>query len=489
VYITGISVGLPGHPSTGISGNGKLFGPLELERLIEGENCIEILSIESKKKLLAKKIVMKRRATCNSTITNGSSVTTTTENIQLAAQMGSIDLVEQYSLPKNLVESMDESTQIAVAAGLEALLNAGLINQDHSCENTTTSKWLLAPEYQETTGIIYATSYPTMASVTSEISRFYETCSKKDYEFDRKFLFRVLVLANAQLAQIIGARGPNTQINAACASTTQAISFAKDWLQLGKCERVIVIASDTASSENLLSWIGGGFQALGAASISPTVEKAALPFDARRNGMIVGAGAVGIVLESSTSFNKRSFNNVNNKPIRVRGVVKLLACYCSNSAYHGASLEVNHVTQEFEKFFTSLYKEYGISKKEFVQNGVYYSHETFTNASATTSCAFVEVEALRRVLGSELIQELMITNTKGFTGHPMGVSFEDVAAIQGLRVGKIPPVANFKQHDPNLNQGQPLRLSSGGIFVHRYALRFAAGFGSQLAFSFYALHQ
>jgi 3-oxoacyl-(acyl-carrier-protein) synthase len=83
----------------------------------------------------------------------------------------------------------------------------------------------------------------------------------------------------------------------------------------------------------------------------------------------------------------------------------------------------------------------------------------------------------------------MITNTKGFTGHPMGVSFEDVAAIQGLRVGKIPPVANFKQHDPNLNQGQPLRLSSGGIFVHRYALRFAAGFGSQLAFSFYALHQ
>ena len=43
----------------------------------------------------------------------------------------------------------------------------------------------------------------------------------KEYEFDRKFLFRVLVLGNAQLAQLCGARGPNAQTNAACAGTTQ----------------------------------------------------------------------------------------------------------------------------------------------------------------------------------------------------------------------------------------------------------------------------
>ena len=43
----------------------------------------------------------------------------------------------------------------------------------------------------------------------------------QDYVFDRKFLFRVLVLGNAQLAQLAGCRGPNTQTNAACAGTTQ----------------------------------------------------------------------------------------------------------------------------------------------------------------------------------------------------------------------------------------------------------------------------
>ena len=48
------------------------------------------------------------------------------------------------------------------------------------------------------------------------------------YEFDRKFLFRVLVLGNAQLAQLAGCRGPNTQTNAACAGTTQAIAMAQD---------------------------------------------------------------------------------------------------------------------------------------------------------------------------------------------------------------------------------------------------------------------
>jgi hypothetical protein len=48
-----------------------------------------------------------------------------------------------------------------------------------------------------------------------------EETTVKGYEFDRKFLFRVLVLGNAQLAQLAGCRGPNTQTNAACAGTTQ----------------------------------------------------------------------------------------------------------------------------------------------------------------------------------------------------------------------------------------------------------------------------
>jgi len=82
------------------------------------------------------------------------------------------------------------------------------------------------------------------------------TASTGPYEFDRKFLFRVLVLGNAQLAQLAGCRGPNTQTNAACAGTTQAIGMAQDMLISGRAQRVVVVAGDNGSGGTLLPWLG-----------------------------------------------------------------------------------------------------------------------------------------------------------------------------------------------------------------------------------------
>ena len=73
--------------------------------------------------------------------------------------------------------------------------------------------------------------------------------------------------------------------------------------------------------------------------------------------------------------------------------------------------------------------------------------------------------------------------SQGFTGHAMGVSFEDVAAVEVLRRGILPPTANTGTADPTLGK---LNLSRGGAFAAKYALRFAAGFGSQVAFALYA---
>jgi len=80
-------------------------------------------------------------------------------------------------------------------------------------------------------------------------------------------------------------------------------------------------------------------------------------------------------------------------------------------------------------------------------------------------------------------KHLLILNTKGFTGHPMGVSFEDVVAAEVLMSGLVPPVANFSQTDPAL--GEDIRISTGGEYRCKYALRFAAGFGSQVALALY----
>ena len=66
------------------------------------------------------------------------------------------------------------------------------------------------------------------------------------YAFDRRFLFRVLSMGHSQFAELVGARGPNTQVNSACASTTQAIALAEDWIHAGRCRRVVIVAADDA---------------------------------------------------------------------------------------------------------------------------------------------------------------------------------------------------------------------------------------------------
>lgn len=89
---------------------------------------------------------------------------------------------------------------------------------------------------------------------------------------------------------------------------------------------------------------------------------------------------------------------------------------------------------------------------------------------------------LRKVFGEDL-KHLLILNTKGFTGHPMGVSFEDVVASEVLVTGLVPPIAHYSSVDPSL--GTDLKMSRGGRYPCKYAIRFAAGFGSQIALALY----
>ena len=106
---------------------------------------------------------------------------------------------------------------------------------------------------------------------------------------------------------------------------------------------------------------------------------------------------------------------------------------------------------------------------------VFVSHETYTPARGGSASA--EIHALRRVFGDDADQ-IVIANTKGFTGHAMGTGIEDVVAVKALETGCVPPVANFKEVDPELG---PLNLSKGGAYPVEYALRLGAGFGSQIS--------
>ena len=538
--ITGTSAGLPHGDDVG-----EVFDPSNLKKLVEGNiQCIRPISGTVRAEMLEKNVVQLKKYPGGKT--ERFPISSDKDVIKVAAQLGTFDLNVSYGVPVGLAQTMDIAAQVAVAAGLEALKSAGLV----SGKSNDPSEWKLPEQYRDTTGVVYASSFPAMDAAVGEVMRFLQsktvgaqtaerllftlrsrllrvspdrqlgdddeaafarllmrvrevegggnnssasddvsvssTASTGPYEFDRKFLFRVLVLGNAQLAQVAGCRGPNTQTNAACAGTTQAIGMAQDMLISGRAERVVVVAGDNGSGGTLLPWLGSGFRALGAATTKEAVEDASCPFDKRRSGMIMGAGGIGMVLETESSCQERmNFPAAPGcQPCQIRA--RLLATQYSNSAFHGAALDRKHIASELKRFLNDVELVHGISKAEIATHGVYFSHETSTHASPAASCAGNEVAALRSAFGDDLLSKLLILNTKGFTGHPMGVSFEDVAAVEVLMRQVVPPMPNYKEVDEYLGN---IKISKGGAYACRYALRFAAGFGSQVAFALYASSQ
>ena len=154
------------------------------------------------------------------------------------------------------------------------------------------------------------------------------------YTFDRRFLFRCLSMGHSQFAELIGARGPNTQVNSACASTTQAVALAEDWIRAGRCRRVVIVAADDATlRHDAARGSASGFLASGAAATDEVVEEAALPFDQRRHGMIIGMGAAALVVESAAAARERG----------LQPICEVLGTVTANSAFHGTRLDVEHI--------------------------------------------------------------------------------------------------------------------------------------------------
>ena len=117
----------------------------------------------------------------------------------------------------------------------------------------------------------------------------------------------------------------------------------------------------------------------------------------------------------------------------------------------------------------------GIDRRAIAGQTVFVSHETYTPARGGSASA--EINALRKVFGPAA-DSIVIANTKGFTGHAMGAGIEEVVAVKALETGIVPPVPNYREPDPELGA---LNLSRGGAYPITYALRLAAGFGSQIA--------
>jgi len=463
IVISGAGLGLPGESR-------RVFDDNNVDRILAGESFIEPVPPVLRERMLGKNIVrLHKREVGEPSLEPIQSVD---EVIRLAGRKGAFNLVEEFGVSKERSDVFDTTTALAIGAGIEALRDAGIPLVRHYRRTTTGSylpdRWRLPLAMADETGVIFASAFPGFDNFASEIRRFYEAReNKSDFQFDRGFMFRVLSMGHAQFAEMLGIRGPNTQVNSACASTTVAVGMAEDWIRMGRCRRVIVIGADDLTSDNLLEWMGAGFLATGAATTENVVERAALPFDRRRHGMLMGMGACALVIESEDAVRERG----------MRGVVEVLGTEFANSAFHGTRLDVSHIEGVMEKLVSTVERRHGLDRQAMAKELAFISHETYTPARGGSAAA--EVFALRKTFGAAA-NDLVVANTKGFTGHPMGVGVEDAVAVKILEKQIVPPVPNFREPDPELGT---LNLSRGGHYPVKFALRLAAGFGSQIAMS------
>jgi 3-oxoacyl-(acyl-carrier-protein) synthase/NAD(P)-dependent dehydrogenase (short-subunit alcohol dehydrogenase family)/acyl carrier protein len=461
IVVSGAALGLPGQKQ-------HVFDDGNVDRILRGDSFIDPVPHVFRARMVEKNVVrLVKREVGEPSLDPIKSVD---EVIRLAGRRGIFDIVEEFGVPRERVEAWDITTALAIAAGIEALRDAGIPLVRHYRRTTTGSflpdRWRLPVAMADETGVIFASAFPGYDNLVDEVTRFFsQRTGRQSYEFDRRFLFRILAMGHAQFAELLGIRGPNTQVNAACASTTMAVGMAEDWIRAGRCRRVLIIGADDVTSDSLLEWMGAGFLATGAATTEDVLEKAALPFDRRRNGMLLGMGACGLVVESEDSLRERG----------MRGLCEVLGSTFANSAFHGTRLDVDHIEGVMERLVSGVEQRHGIDRHAMARELVFISHETYTPARGGSASA--EVFALRKTFGSSA-NDLVVCNTKGFTGHPMGVGVEDAVAVKILEKQVVPPVPNYREPDPELGT---LNLSKGGHYPVRYALRLAAGFGSQIA--------
>ncbi|MBV1957417.1 beta-ketoacyl-[acyl-carrier-protein] synthase family protein [Streptomyces sp. BV333] len=233
-------------------------------------------------------------------------------------------------------------------------------------------------------------------------------------------------IAASTVACDMGLQGPSLTVSTACASGTTAVGTALDLLRAGRCD--VVLAGGTEAAVTPL--VATGFDRLKALSRRfEDPARASRPFDAGRDGFVLGEGAAVLVLERAEDAQARGR----------RGYARLLG--------YGASSDAHHLTAPDPEGHGARLA----LRQALADAGVGTSEVTLVNAHATSTPQGDAVEA--RLIEGMFGTEVAVTSTKGVTGHMLGAAGAVEAAFTALSIeqGLIPPTANFETTDPALS--------------------------------------
>lgn len=336
--------------------------------------------------------------------------------ITIAGEVKDFD-PKDYMSPK-LAKEMGTFIQFAYASAKEAIEQSN-IDIDSEADRI---------------GIVMATALSGTSTI-ADTERAYSVDGKK--RVSPRFLPKILGnLGAAQIAISYGIHGPSFTVSTACSSGGDAICVAAMLLNSGEADVILVVGGESAHCPIIMSTLA---QAK-ALSKNPDPKSACRPFDADRDGFVMGEGGGAIVLETEEHAKKRN--------------AKIL---CSLAGY-GNNTDAYHVTSPRPdgsgavECMNSALKKAGMSPED-----IDYIN---THGTSTPVGDPIEVKAIKTLFGwndhsSPMPEELKakippVSSTKGNTGHLMGTGgiTEIIACIKAIETGIIPPTLNYKTPDP-----------------------------------------
>jgi 3-oxoacyl-[acyl-carrier-protein] synthase II len=263
----------------------------------------------------------------------------------------------------------------------------------------------------------------------------------------------VVNLAAGVVSIRCGAKGPNSATATACSASAHAVGDSFRIIERGDAEVMICGGSEAAITPMGI----GGFEAMKALSLrNDEPARASRPFDAQRDGFVVGEGSGILIMESLEHARKRD--------------ARILA----EIVGYGMSGDANHITQPAEDGDGA----YRVMRKALRDAHIEPHQVGYVNAHGTSTPLgdAIETIAIKRVFG-EHVKKMPVSSTKSMTGHLLGGAggLEAGISVLTLHERMIPPTINYENPDPACDLDYvPNRPRKAEV---EYALSNSFGFG------------
>ncbi|MDB2418506.1 beta-ketoacyl-ACP synthase II [Flavobacteriaceae bacterium] len=338
---------------------------------------------------------------------------------------------------------MDKFTQYAMVASDEAIADSGL---DLDVINKLR------------VGVIWGAGIGGLETFQNEVLNF--ASGDGTPKFNPFFIPKMIAdIAPGNISIKNGFMGPNYTTVSACASSANAMIDALNYIRLGQCDVIV-----TGGSEAAVTIAGmGGFNSMHALSTrNETAETASRPFDAERDGFVLGEGAGAIVLEEY-------------EYAKARGA-KIYAEVIGG----GMSSDAHHMTAPHPEGIGVI----AVMKNCLENSGIQPEDVDHINTHGTSTPLgdVAELKAISEVFGDHA-KNININSTKSMTGHLLGAAgaIESIASILAMKHGIVPPTINHSTADENINPDLNLTLNKPQKRAIKVAMSNTFGFGGHNA--------